>query len=108
MTTLPVANPAKFQLGQGIRSKFTFYDIDGVTPRDPTDVHFKYAHSATPLVVTDLHYGVDGALVKDGTGLYHVDWLPSLGGIWFRGWYGTGSVLTSSETKIDVYDSFFG
>ena len=45
---------------------------------------------------------VDGALVKDGTGVYHVDITTATAGQWTYRWEGTGTVQQADEGSFVV------
>lgn len=71
---------------------------------DPTTVKFYYEREDIPGETT-LVYGVDGALVKESTGIYHVDLdTTSKPGAWIYRWEGTGSVQAASRGKFTVTD----
>lgn len=56
-------------------------------------------------VVTTLVYGVDGALVKDGVGKYHVDIYASLVGFWYYRFEGSGSLISANESTFYISQS---
>ena len=66
---------------------------------DPTGVLFKYKLSNGS--TTTLTYGVDAALVKDGTGLYHVYFTPGTAGTYYFRWETTGT------TTVGAYEGSF-
>ena len=55
--------------------------------------------------VTTLTYGVDGALVKDATGKYHVDIYANLVGFYWYRFEGSGSVISASESVFYISQS---
>lgn len=75
------------------------------TATDPTTVRFKYTTPAG--ATTTLVYGVDGALVKDSTGNYHVDLSLTAAGMWFYRWEGEGTVQSVQEGELTVEPSGF-
>lgn len=84
--------------GQTARLSVTF--LAGATPTDPTAVTFRYSVDGdTPVVLV---YGVDGALVRDSAGVYHVDRELTVGGTWAYRWEGTGAVVAAAESSFVV------
>ena len=68
---------------------------------DPTVVVYKYrAPSAT--TTTTLVYGVDGALVRESVGVYHVDVSLTESGTWKERWQSTGIVQAASQGEFGV------
>jgi hypothetical protein len=87
-------------IGQVVRVTGTFQNTSGVAT-DPTTVTFKWRDPVTA-AITPLVYSVDNALVKDSTGVYHVDITTSNpGDLWFA-WYGTGTVAAAIESVFIV------
>jgi len=77
-----------YDLGDLPRITGTFTNAAGVV-LDPTAVFCTYRSPAG--VLTTLTYGVDAALVKDSTGVYHVDISATLAGVWQYRFYSTGT-----------------
>ena len=51
-------------------------------------------------------YGSDPELVKDGTGIYHLDLTFSACGVWAARCYGTGALVAgSADTLINVKET---
>lgn len=79
-----------------------FRDSSGVLA-DPTVVRLEYrAGPGQPLVT--LTYPATG-MVKDATGLYHLDWdtTPALvSAVWTYGWFGTGALQAAAEGSFAV------
>jgi uncharacterized protein YfaS (alpha-2-macroglobulin family) len=75
------------------------------TATDPTAVKFKYTKPSG--TQTELVYGVDGALVKDSTGNYHVDLDLTETGRWYYRWQGTGTVQDVDEGEFEVFSGSY-
>jgi len=80
-----------------------FSDVTG-TAADPSVVVFAYQVGSNP--VQQVTYNAPtswGTIVKDGTGLYHVD-VDTTGqaGVWTYAWVGTGNVQTRAEGQLMV------
>lgn len=95
---------AVYQKGDLRRISATFKNSAGVAT-DPTAVSFKYTKPSG--TTTTLVYGVDGALVKDSTGNYHVDLSLTERGRWFYRWIGTGTVEEVDEGEFEVFSGAF-
>lgn len=89
---------AAMNVGQAFTHRAEFRDVDGAlvdpasvtwTGRDPSDVDTVYV------------YGTDVELVKDSTGLYHVNGVLSAAGRWYFKFDGSG-VGVSEDTAIAV------
>jgi hypothetical protein len=86
-----------YDKGNLIRVTGTFTDSAGAAI-DPTVVLFAYyASGATPTVLT---YPTDGALAKDGPGIYHVDVSLTTSGPWYYRFYSTGTGQAASEWRL--------
>jgi len=88
----------QFDLGQLVRATNTFTDDTG-TVVDPTGVFVNYKSPGGTLTV--LEFGVDAAVIKDSTGVYHVDIDGDEVGRWYVFWFSTGTGQASAE------ESFF-
>jgi len=88
-----------YDLGDLVRCSGAFTNSSG-TAIDPTSVYFAYKNPAGTL--TTLEYGVDGALVKDSTGNYHVDVSAASAGTWFYRFYSTGTGQAADEGSFYV------
>ena len=91
-------------LGDLVRCTGTFTDENG-DAHDPTTVLFSVKNPAG--TTTTYTYGVDAALVKDSTGVYHVDVDASAVGWYYYRFYSTGSGQASEEEKFEVGASWF-
>jgi hypothetical protein len=70
---------------------------------DPSTVTFYW--SDTSGVQATYVYGVHGELVKDSTGNYHVDMLPTQPGLYIYRFRGTGSVTQGGEEEVFIRPS---
>lgn len=95
---------AVYQKGDLKRFAATFKNSSG-TPTDPSAVTFKYTKPSG--TTTTLTYSVDVALVKDSTGVYHVDLSLSEKGRWYYQWKGTGAVEEVEEGEFEVFSGAF-
>ncbi len=93
-----------YPIGAVVRCKGTF--TQNSTAIDPTTVQFKQRTSAG--TITTYTYGTDSQLVKDGTGLYHVDVSVTAGGVWSYRFVGTGNAAAANEAEFFVNSSDFG
>jgi hypothetical protein len=82
----------------------TFRDCATQALADPTAVVFRlYIPGNTVVVYT---YGVNAQLVRDSTGVYHVDYTTShYPGDWVVRWEGTGACEAATEKAFRVWDS---
>lgn len=98
-------DPPQYILGSQIYSSVTFTNAAG-TLVDPTGVLFKYKLSNGS--TTTLTYGVDAALVKDSTGVYHVYWTPGAAGIYYMRWETSGTAMVGAhESTVVIRSSNF-
>ena len=79
-----------------ISSEFTVASVDS----DPTTVKCFYKDPNN--LVTTLTYGVDGALIKDATGKYHVDIMTTVVGNWWYRFEATGAVVAANEAEFVI------
>jgi hypothetical protein len=96
-----------YDIGDRVVVSVVFYsDATLTTAADPTAVTLEYM--APNGTITTLTYGVDGALVKDSTGNYHVNLDPTQSGVWKYKWQGTGAIVSASpDTEFTVTTSVF-
>lgn len=98
-------NAPQFVKGVAVYVSTTFTNTAGVLV-DPTGVVFKWKIKNGS--ATTLTYGVDAALVKDTTGVYHVTFTPSTAGIYYIQWTTTGTDLVSAwEGTVVITESNF-
>jgi hypothetical protein len=71
---------------------------------DPTALSFKYLKPNASVYVL-LTYGVDGALVKDSIGNYHVDLNCDVDGLWEYRWASTGTGQAAQDGTFFVLAS---
>lgn len=98
-------NAPQFVKGVQVYVSASFTNASGSLV-DPTGVVFKWKlkNGST----TTLTYGVDAALVKDATGVYHVTFTPSSAGIHYIQWTTTGTTLVGAwESTIVITESNF-
>jgi hypothetical protein len=88
-------------LGTGVRVTGTFR-VAGVAT-DPTTVTASIRSPAG--ATTTYEYGDDVELVKDSTGVYHVDVDPTLAGRWVYAFAGSGAAQAAGEEIFIVEDS---
>jgi hypothetical protein len=93
-----------YDVGDEVRVTGTFTDSAG-TEQDPNAVFFQYEDPSG--TVTALAYPADAALVKDDTGIYHVDIDVDEAGMWHWRWYSTGVGQAADEGQFLAEDSRF-
>jgi len=93
-----------YDVGDLVRCTGTFTNAAG-TAVDPTAVSFMLrAPSGTETTYT---YGVDAELVRDGTGVYHVDVDADEEGAWYYRFESTGTGQAAEESRFYVDQSMF-
>lgn len=93
-----------YDKGDLVRVTGTFTNASDAAT-DPTTVTCKVK---TPAGVTTTYlYGTDAALVKDSTGVYHLDITASTSGQWWYRWEGTGAVEQADEDTFIIEPSAF-
>ena len=94
--------------GNTIRSTGTFTDPVTGAVTDPAVIHFSFKN---PVGATTTYvYGTDTELVKDSTGVYHVDVDANMVGSWYERWYGelsVGVLKAARETHFVIDASEF-
>lgn len=93
-----------YDVGDEVRCTGTFTDSAG-TAQDPNAVLFAYTDPSG--ATTTYTYGADVQLVKDGTGVYHVDVDVDEAGMWYWRWYSTGTGQAADEGQFLAEDSRF-
>lgn len=86
--------PNEYSVGTLVRVTGTFTDTDG-TAQDPTALTVYYKDPSAN--ITELVYLTDTDVVKDATGIYHVDIDIDESGKWFYRFKGTGSAQAADE-----------
>ena len=94
---------AAFQQGQLVRLSVAFTVASTAT--DPTAVTLKIRTPSNSTVTYT--YGTDGALVKDSTGNYHLDYTVAAKGLHIYRWAGTGAVVAAEEGSFTGKDTAF-
>ena len=92
-----------FTVGELVRVTGAFTNAAGAAA-DPTAVLFKFKNSEG--TITAYTYGVDGALVKDSTGNYHVDININQAGTWKWYFYSTGTGQAAEKGSFTVESEF--
>mgnify|MGYP001577790858 CR=1 FL=1 len=93
---------ASYDRGDPVRLTATFTNITGATI-DPTTVTIQYR---PPLgtQVTKI-YLVDPEVVKDSTGVYHIDIALVYSGLWTYRWFSTGTGQAAARGQLEVVPS---
>jgi len=91
-----------YKQGQKVRASCTFAVDDVAT--DPTTVTAKVMDPSGN--VTTYVYGTDAELVRDGTGIYHLDVVTDEEGEWRFRFEGTGTCTAVEESSFGVYSEF--
>jgi hypothetical protein len=101
--TAKVDGVAVMQVDQGQLTTLEMEFRQGATRAlfDPTTVKLSVKRPGGK--VRTYVYGTDAALVKDSTGLYHVNLLGNLSGLWYaRGWTDTSGQECADEQQLVV------
>jgi hypothetical protein len=93
-----------YDKGDQVRVSATFKNIAG-TATDPTTVVAKIKDPSGN--VSTYTYGTDAELIKDATGMYHIDVDIDERGLWYYRWEATGAVKTAEESTFTVRQSQF-
>lgn len=94
---------ANYCINETVRLGATFTQSSNY---DPVVVTCKVASPAG--TKTTYIYGTDAALQKDGTGIYHLDIVPTLTGIWTYRFEGvSGTLSAASESSFFAEPSAF-
>ena len=93
-----------YDIGDLVRCSVLFEDAAG-TNIDPVTVSVKVKPPSGSTVT--YVYLTDVALVKESTGLYHVDVSVTIAGTWWFRWYSTGTGQAAGERKFWVTVSKF-
>ena len=99
-----MAIPNAYDQKDLVRCTATWTNSAGVNV-DPTAVIFKFMNPAG--TITTYTYGVDAALVKEETGVYHVDIDASASGTWYYRFESTGTGQAADEAQFEIYESEF-
>ena len=93
-----------YQVGDLVRVTGTFTDGDG-NAQDPDAVLCQVRDPSKTTV--EYEYGADAEVVKDSTGVYHVDVDVDEAGWWAYRWYATGTGQAADEGRFRAEDSEF-
>jgi len=93
-----------YDKGDQIRFSATFKNLSGATA-DPTTIVFKAKKPAG--TITTYTFGAGAEIVKDGTGVYHIDLDIDASGDWSGRWEGTGAVKVAEEFTFIGRESAF-
>lgn len=93
-----------YDVGDLVRCTGTFTTAAGAAT-DPTVVGCKVLPPGG--TVTTYVYGTDAALVKDSTGVYHVDVSGTVAGYWNYRFYSTGTGQAAGEEAFSIAASAF-
>ena len=99
-----MALPNSYEQKSQVRCTGTYTDQNDAAV-DPTVVVFKYKNPAG--TITSLTYGVNDEVVKDGTGIYHVDVDGDTSGTWYYRFESTGTAKAGGEEQFEIYESEF-
>lgn len=88
-----------------IRVKVTFKDTSGLTV-DPTTVTFKYIKPDSVAIVTKV-YLTDAEVIRQTKGIFYIDLIVDVEGIWRWRWEATGAAVAADEGSFGVKDSEF-
>jgi hypothetical protein len=93
----------QYEVGDLLRYSGEFRNSGG-TLIDPTTVTFKARNPAG--TITSYLYGTDAQVVKDSTGIYHVDWSLTSAGKWYFRIESTGTGQAADEEEVLVVTAF--
>jgi hypothetical protein len=95
-----------YQIGDCVRLSASFRALATGALTDPTTVTFKTKVGESGAVTTYV-YGTDAELVKDSTGVFHVDLPFTQAGTHYYRFVGTGAVKAAVEDELEVEPSQF-
>jgi len=90
-------------VGDAQRCTVTF--VSNNTASDPTTVT-AMLRRPNGYETSDVYGTTTSVVVKDGTGVYHLDVVYDQPGTWAVRWKGIGAVVAAVETTVDVRSSF--
>lgn len=93
-----------YDVGDLVRVTATFTNLEG-TASDPEGVSVRVRQPDG--TVTTLVYGTDNAVVRDNTGVYHVDIDATTAGTWSYRFAGTGTGRGAAESTFFVQRTRF-
>lgn len=100
-----MALPNVYDIGDTVKLQATIRRASDETPVDPTTVTFKMKE---PDATTTIYvYGTHAEVVREGTGVYYVQWPIDQWGRHSYRFEATGNVRTAEETVFNVNKSAF-
>jgi hypothetical protein len=90
-------------VGDAVRLSVVYRNASTQALIDPTNVILKVAKPNN--TSTTYTYSVDVALVKDSTGTYYLDYVPTIDGTHYYKWSGTGNMNAVEESSFAVKTS---
>ena len=91
-------------VGNVVRVQGNLADLDG-TPGDPGGVVVRYRNPAG--IITSKTYGTDAEVLRTGTGVYQMDIVANVEGIWTYRFEATGNRAGATEGRFTVRESQF-
>ncbi len=92
------------EAGQMVRWFFSYFNLSGA-PADPT---FVFVKTIDPTgTQRSFVYPSDPEIVKDSTGVYHYDQLPTIVGNWQIRGEGTGSLTWAQQATFELLGTSF-
>lgn len=92
-------------VGDAVRLSVVYRNASTKDLIDPTNVILKVAKPNN--TSTTYTYSVDVELVKDSTGTYYLDYVPTIDGTHYYKWSGTGNMNAVEEAQFFVIKSQF-
>jgi len=106
------AAPNQYDIGQAVTISTAITAEATGAPVDPTDVYL-FIEAPDPSVWPLVEGGITqyklslGQIIRDGVGLYHLDFTPPVHGWWNYKWQGVGAVVCSgADARFYVRPSF--
>lgn len=99
---MPTIN--SYTIGKAVRATATIRDFNSALI-DPTALVFKILDPSS--VITSYTYGVDPEVVRDGVGVYHIDFEVTEKGTWYYRCEATGNVVVAEEHELLGAESKF-
>lgn len=90
--------------GRRIRFSVQIKTYPGLVLVDPTNLTLTIKNKTTGAVV-DFIYLTDVEMTRDGVGLYHCDYTPTVKGVYWYRFSCTGTVEDAAEATFSVVDS---
>jgi hypothetical protein len=94
-----------YEIDTLVRLAVAFATVSGSIPTDPTDIKL-FVKPPTGGVTTYTY--LLSQVIKDSTGMYHMDLLVNAIGVWTYKWQGTGSAqVTSPDQTLTCNSTIF-